>query len=67
MDNALMPTLTLAHNIAASSPISAFDAGVACLLSCTGPDNPPKYPLLRVGDFMLHSNATDWNKDLRHG
>jgi hypothetical protein len=67
MDNALMPTLTLAHNIAASSPIPDFGAEVACPPSCTGTDNPPKYAPLRVGDFMLHSNATDWNKDLRHG
>jgi isopenicillin N synthase-like dioxygenase len=47
--------------------IPDFDAEVACLPSCMGPDNPPKYPPLRVGEFMLHSNATDWNKDLRHG
>jgi isopenicillin N synthase-like dioxygenase len=47
--------------------IPDFDAEVACLPSCMGPDNPPKYAPLRVGEFMLHSNATDWNKDLRHG
>jgi isopenicillin N synthase-like dioxygenase len=47
--------------------IPDFDAEVACLPSCMGPDNPPKYPPLRVGEFMLHSNATDWNKDLRNG
>jgi hypothetical protein len=40
---------------------------VACLPGCAGPGNPPKYRSLRVGEFMLHSNATDWNKDLRHG
>ena len=43
--------------------IPDFDAVVACLSSCTGPDNPPKFPPLRVGDFMRHSNATDWTKD----
>lgn len=47
--------------------IPDFDAEVICLPSCMGPDNPPKYPALRVGEFMLHSNATDWNKDLRDG
>jgi isopenicillin N synthase-like dioxygenase len=47
--------------------IPDFDAEVACLPSCMGLDNPPKYRPLRVGEFMLHSNATDWNKDLRHG
>src|SRR5215469_14962358 len=43
--------------------IPDFDATVECLPSCHGPGNPPKYPPLRVGDFMIHSNATDWNKD----
>ena len=43
--------------------IPDFDAIVACLPSCQGPGNPPKYPPLKVGDFMLNSNATDWNKD----
>lgn len=47
--------------------IPDFDAEVTCLPSCMGPDNPPKYPPLRVGEFMLNSNATDWNKDLQHG
>ena len=42
--------------------IPDFDAVVACLPSCTGPDWPPKYPPLRVGDFMQASNARDWNK-----
>jgi isopenicillin N synthase-like dioxygenase len=52
---------------AAFFAIADSDAGVECPPSCTGPDNPPKYPPLRVGEFMLRSNATDWNKDLRHG
>jgi len=43
--------------------IPDFDALVECLPSCHGPGNPPKYPPLKVGDFMIHSNATDWNKD----
>ncbi len=47
--------------------IPDFDAEIACLPSCTGPGNPPKYVPLRVGEFMLHSNATDWNRDPRHG
>jgi isopenicillin N synthase-like dioxygenase len=47
--------------------IPDFDAEVACLPGCAGPGNPPKYRSLRVGEFMLHSNATDWNEDLRHG
>ncbi len=47
--------------------IPDFDAEVACLPSCTAPGNPPKYPPLRVGEFMLHSNATDWNKDSGDG
>jgi isopenicillin N synthase-like dioxygenase len=43
--------------------IPDFDAVVACLPSCAGPGRPAKYPPLRVGDFMLDSNAKDWNKD----
>lgn len=43
--------------------IPDFDAVVSCLPSCMGPDCPPKYPPLRVGDFMQDSNAKDWNKD----
>ena len=43
--------------------IPDFDAIVACLPGCTGPGRSPKYPPLRVGDFMLGSNARDWNKD----
>jgi isopenicillin N synthase-like dioxygenase len=43
--------------------IPDFDAVVACLPSCTGPGRPAKYPPLRVGEFMLGSNARDWNKD----
>lgn len=43
--------------------IPDFDAVVECLPSCVGPGNPPKYVPLCVGDFMLHSNATDWNKN----
>ncbi len=43
--------------------IPDFDAVVACLPSCTGPGRPPKYPPLSVGEFMLGSNARDWNKD----
>jgi isopenicillin N synthase-like dioxygenase len=43
--------------------IPDFDAVVACLPSCTGPDRPVKYPPLKVGDFMQVSNATDWNKN----
>lgn len=43
--------------------IPDFDAVVACLPSCSGPDRPPKYPPLRVGDFMQASNARDWSKD----
>jgi len=43
--------------------IPDFDAVVECLPSCHGPGKPAKYPPLRVGDFMINSNATDWNKD----
>jgi isopenicillin N synthase-like dioxygenase len=43
--------------------IPDFDAVVACLPSCKGPERPAKYPPLRVGDFMQVSNASDWNKD----
>ncbi|HUK06897.1 MAG TPA: 2-oxoglutarate and iron-dependent oxygenase domain-containing protein [Stellaceae bacterium] len=43
--------------------IPDFDALVECLPSCHGPGKPAKYPPLRVGDFMINSNATDWNKD----
>jgi isopenicillin N synthase-like dioxygenase len=43
--------------------IPDFDAVVSCLPSCQGPGNPPKYPPLHVGEFMRHSNATDWAKD----
>ncbi|MBT5265111.1 MAG: isopenicillin N synthase family oxygenase [Rhodospirillaceae bacterium] len=43
--------------------IPDFDAVVECLPSCHGPDNPPKYQPLKVGDFMLNSNATDWSED----
>jgi isopenicillin N synthase-like dioxygenase len=43
--------------------IPDFDAVVSCLPSCMGPDQPAKYPPLRVGDFMQDSNAKDWNKD----
>ncbi len=43
--------------------IPDFDAVVSCLPSCQGPGNPPKYPPRHVGEFMRHSNATDWNKD----
>ncbi len=43
--------------------IPDFDAIVACLPNCTGPDHPAKYPPLRVGDFMQDSNAKDWNKE----
>jgi isopenicillin N synthase-like dioxygenase len=43
--------------------IPDFDAVVACLPSCRGPGNPPKYAPLKVGDFMQDSNAKDWNKD----
>jgi len=43
--------------------IPDFDALVECLPSCRGPANPPKYPPLKVGDFMNVSNTTDWNKD----
>jgi isopenicillin N synthase-like dioxygenase len=47
--------------------IPDFDAEVACLPSCMSANNPPKYPPLHVGAFMLNSNATDWNKDRRNG
>ena len=43
--------------------IPDFDAVVACLPSCHGPAHPPKYQPLKVGDFMLDSNAKDWSKD----
>ncbi len=47
--------------------IPDFDAVVACLPSCAGPGRPAKYPPLRVGDFMLDSNAKDWSKNLPTG
>lgn len=43
--------------------IPDFDAVVACLPSCIGADDPPKYAPLRVGEFMRRSNATDWTED----
>jgi isopenicillin N synthase-like dioxygenase len=43
--------------------IPDFDAVVECLPSCKGPAHPAKYPPLSVGEFMLGSNARDWNKD----
>ncbi|HLI12660.1 MAG TPA: 2-oxoglutarate and iron-dependent oxygenase domain-containing protein [Alphaproteobacteria bacterium] len=43
--------------------IPDFDAVVACLPSCQGPGNPPKYPPLHVGTFMRGSNASNWSKD----
>ena len=43
--------------------IPDFDAVVDCLPGCTAPGQAAKYPPLHVGHFMLHSNATDWNKD----
>jgi isopenicillin N synthase-like dioxygenase len=42
--------------------IPDFDAVVECLPSCCGPDNPSKYPPLKVGDFMNRKNSTDWTK-----
>lgn len=47
--------------------IPDFDAVVACLPSCMGPGRPAKYPPLKVGDFMLGSNARDWSKDAAVG
>jgi isopenicillin N synthase-like dioxygenase len=43
--------------------IPDFDAVVSCLPGCFGPERPAKYPPLHVGEFMLASNASDWNKD----
>lgn len=30
-----------------------YDAVIECLPSCAGPDNPPKYPPVRYGDWLL--------------
>lgn len=30
-----------------------MDATVECLPSCTGPDNPPRFPPVRYGDYLL--------------
>ena len=40
--------------------IPDFDAMVACLPTCHGPGNPPKYQPLKVGEFMNRKNSTDW-------
>jgi isopenicillin N synthase-like dioxygenase len=29
-----------------------YDAEIACLPTCSGPDNPPRYPPVRAGDMM---------------
>jgi isopenicillin N synthase-like dioxygenase len=29
-----------------------YDAEIACLPTCAGPDNPPRYPPVRAGDMM---------------
>lgn len=42
--------------------IPDYDAVVACLPTCQGPDNPAKYPPLKVGDFIKRKNASDWTK-----
>ena len=31
----------------------SFDTVAACLPSCQGPDNPPRYPPMRCGDYLL--------------
>lgn len=43
--------------------IPDFDAVVECLPSCQGPDNPPKYPPLHVGDAITRKFATDWRRE----
>jgi isopenicillin N synthase-like dioxygenase len=43
--------------------IPDFDAVVACLPSCRGPDNPAKYPPLHVGESITRKFATDWRRD----
>jgi isopenicillin N synthase-like dioxygenase len=30
-----------------------MDSIVACVPTCTGPDNPPKYPPVRYGDYLM--------------
>ncbi|HLI12077.1 MAG TPA: 2-oxoglutarate and iron-dependent oxygenase domain-containing protein [Alphaproteobacteria bacterium] len=47
--------------------IPDFDAVVSCLPSCQGPDNPPKYPPLHVGESIRKKNAADWSKRGRGG
>lgn len=42
--------------------IPDFDAVVECLPTCHGPGNPPKYPPLKVGDFIKRKNASDWTQ-----
>lgn len=42
--------------------IPDFDAVVTCLSTCRGPDNPPKYEPLHVGEFMRRKFSTDWTK-----
>ena len=38
---------------------------VACLPSCTGPGNPPRYGPVRYGDYVLE--RLDRNYDYRRG
>lgn len=42
--------------------IPDYDAMVECLPTCQTADNPPKYPPLKVGDFIKRKNASDWTK-----
>ena len=42
--------------------IPDYDAEVACLPTCQSADNPPKYPPLKVGDFIKRKNSSDWTR-----
>lgn len=42
--------------------IPDFDAVIECLPTCRAPGNPPRYPPLKVGDFMNKKNSSDWAK-----
>jgi isopenicillin N synthase-like dioxygenase len=42
-----------------------FDAGmdevIECLPACTGPDNPPRYPPVRYGDYLMERLDRNYN------
>ncbi len=38
-------------------------AGIECLPGCAGPDNPPRFPPMRYGDYLME--RLDKNYDYR--